>query len=110
MQPPDDYMALFGEIPEEVTFQGLEGELDFIHYFTMAGAQLAADFPRLKQHLDKKGMLWISWPKGKSKISTDLNRDIIRDMGLQTGLVDVKVCSVDEVWSGLKFVWRTKDR
>jgi hypothetical protein len=55
-------------------------------------------------------MFWVSWPKKASGVQTDLNENIVRDIGLQTGLVDVKVCAVDEVWSGLKFVFRLKDR
>jgi hypothetical protein len=55
-------------------------------------------------------MLWVSWPKKSSKVPTDLDENIIRDFGLLQGLVDVKVCAVDETWSGLKFVYRTKDR
>ncbi len=56
------------------------------------------------------GSLWISWPKGASKIKTDVNENVVREIGLDCGLVDVKVCAVDEVWSGLKFVYRVKDR
>ena len=110
MQEPSDYFELIGDLPEGVVRQDLEGSLDFIHYFTMHAGQLAGDFPILKDHLDKKGMLWISWPKGKSKVPTDLNSNVVRQMGLNTGLVDAKVCSVDEVWSALKFVWRKVDR
>jgi hypothetical protein len=55
-------------------------------------------------------MLWISWPKRSSKVPTDLNENVIREIGLKNGLVDVKVCAVDEIWSSLKFVFRTKDR
>jgi hypothetical protein len=62
------------------------------------------------KHLKKDGMLWISWPKKSSKVATDLDENIIRDFGLEQGLVDVKVCAVDEIWSGLKFVVRVKDR
>ena len=55
-------------------------------------------------------MLWVSWPKGASKVVTDLNENVVREMGLELGLVDVKVCAVDETWSGLRFVHRSKDR
>lgn len=55
-------------------------------------------------------MLWVSWPKKSSKVASDLDENIIRDYGLANGLVDVKVCAVDEVWSGLKFMYRVKDR
>jgi hypothetical protein len=67
-------------------------------------------FPKLKKSLDLAGTLWISWPKGASKVKTDLNENVVREIGLSNGLVDVKVCAVDEVWSGLKFMYRLKDR
>lgn len=63
-----------------------------------------------KKNLKKDGMMWISWPKKSSGVTTDLDENFIRDFGLQEGLVDVKVCAVDEIWSGLKFVYRIKDR
>lgn len=67
-------------------------------------------FLKLKPVLTKSGMLWISWPKKTSGVTTDLDENKIRAFGLANGLVDVKVCAVDETWSGLKFVYRTKDR
>ena len=110
LQPPEDYFDLIEGVSDDVHFIELADEMDFIHYFSMAGAQLALDFPLLKQRINKKGMIWISWPKGTSKVNTDLNSNMVRKIGLDAGLVDVKVCSVDEIWSGLKFMWRTKDR
>lgn len=71
---------------------------------------METEFPRLKKNLAKDGTLWISWPKGASKIKTDVNENVAREIGLKNGLVDVKVCAVDDVWSGLKFVFRLKDR
>ncbi len=67
-------------------------------------------FPSLKKPLKPDGMLWISWPRGSSKIATDLTEDIVREIALKNGLVDIKVCAIDEVWSGLKLVYRLKDR
>lgn len=85
-------------------------EADFIHVF----AKEYKDFTRLfisnKKLLKKDGMMWISWPKKSSKVVTDLDENIIRDFGLKNGLVDVKVCAVDDTWSGLKFVYRLSDR
>ena len=72
--------------------------------------ELGKILPQLKSLLNKNGMLWISWPKKASKVMTDLDENVVRDIGLQNGLVDVKVCAVDEIWSGLKFVYRLKDR
>lgn len=71
---------------------------------------LAVDFPRLARALTDNGSLWISWPKKTSGVDTDLTEDVVRAIGLEQGLVDVKVCAVDEVWSGLKFVRRLENR
>jgi hypothetical protein len=84
--------------------------LDFVHLFTKQRAVLEKRFPALAKSLAPAGMLWISWPKGASKVPTDLNEGVVRQIGLQAGLVDVKVCAVDDVWSGLKFVIRLKNR
>jgi len=88
----------------------LTGEFDYIHFFTKSQEEFNDIFPQLKTHLKPTGTLWVSWPKKASKVPTDLDENIIRDFGLLEGLVDVKVCAVDEIWSGLKFVYRTKDR
>jgi len=84
--------------------------LDFAMIFTKSRAELAKEFPRVAKRLAPAGMLWVSWPKKSSGVATDLNENIVRDVGLDGGLVDVKVCAVTEVWSGLKFVRRLKDR
>jgi len=88
----------------------LEKPLDFIQFFTRERAVLENKFATLKNAITQNGSLWISWPKRVAKIKTDLDENIIRDIGLAHGLVDVKVAAVDEVWSGLKFVYRVKDR
>jgi hypothetical protein len=79
-------------------------------FFTKSKAELARDFKRISKQLAPAGMLWVSWPKKSSGVVTDLNENIVRAVGLAAGLVDVKVCAVTEVWSGLKFVRRVKDR
>ena len=84
--------------------------LDFIMTFTKSKGELSKEFARLSQQLSPAGMLWISWPKQSSCVPSDLNENIIREIGLAAGLVDVKVCAVTDVWSGLKFVRRVKDR
>jgi len=88
----------------------LAGPLDFIHLFSKSRVELEKEIPRAARALAPAGMLWISWPKKSSGVTTDLTEDIIRDFGLSVGLVDVKVCAVTEVWSGLKFVIPVKDR
>lgn len=108
---PDRYTELLNPLPEKITFrQTLTGDFDFIQIFVKDSTSFQHAFGKTKKHLKKNGMLWVSWPKKASKIETDLNENIIRDIGLKSGLVDVKVCAVDDVWSGLKFVFRLKDR
>jgi hypothetical protein len=111
LNPPAHYRQLIGELPESVTIvDDLNGPLDFIHFFTRQSAELADQFPALKQALASNGMLWISWPKQSAKAATDLTENVVRDIGLKNKLVDVKVAAVDEFWSGLKFVYRIEDR
>jgi hypothetical protein len=109
--PPANYYDLIGALPEKVKIKkSLSGKVDFIHLFVEEMKVFEREFVRSAEHLKKDGMLWISWPKKASKVLTDLDENKIRDFGLRAGLVDVKVCAVDEVWSGLKFVFRLKDR
>ena len=111
MNQPGHYFDLLGKIPESISIKKkLSGEIDFIHFFTKNKKEYLTNLPKLQKHLNKNGMLWISWPKKASKIPTDLNEDIIRNIALTNGLVDVKVCAIDENWSGLKLVYRLKDR
>ena len=84
--------------------------LDFAMLFTKSGSDLKKKFQHAAKQLAPAGMLWVSWPKRASGVSTDLNENIVREIGLAAGLVDVKVCAVTDVWSGLKFVRRLKDR
>ena len=83
--------------------------IDFILYFAKSKAALA-DFNGVLKSLARNGMIWISWPKKSSGVSTDLDENKVRNIGLAAGLVDVKVCAVTEIWSGLKFVRCLKDR
>lgn len=84
--------------------------LDFAHLFAARRADLDAAFPALKAALAPTGMIWISWPKKAAKLPTDLDENLIREIGLALGLVDVKIAAVDDTWSALKFVYRLKDR
>ncbi len=98
-------------LPDGVTVEDHLGSArDVVVYFTTVRADLAADFARLKAAIDWDGGLWIAWPKKASKVPTDVTGDVVRELGLATGLVDNKVCAVDAVWSGLRFVHRTADR
>ena len=88
----------------------LTGPLDFIYLFSKSRLELEREMKRAGKALAPAGMLWISWPKKSSGVASDLTEDIIRDTGLALGLVDVKVCAVTDVWSGLKFVIPVKNR
>jgi hypothetical protein len=111
---PKGYRALLGTLPAGAriaTRAGTaRGTRDFIHCFVTARRELATRFPGLARALAPAGMLWVSWPKGTSGVTTDLTENVVREIGLANGLVDVKVCAVDATWSGLKFVRRVKDR
>jgi len=90
--------------------RGGKAPLDFAMLFTTSKAKLENDFTPVSELLAPAGMLWVSWPKKSSGVATDLDENKVRQIGLDAGLVDVKVCAVTEVWSGLKFVRRVKDR
>jgi hypothetical protein len=105
------YLSLVGRLPPGTTLTSrLSSRSPFIHQFVSRRSELRAELPVLAQALADQGMLWVSWPKKASGVETDLNENIVRELGLAQGLVDVKVCAVDEVWSGLKFVRRLANR
>jgi hypothetical protein len=107
--PADVRAELRGALAEcEVVKQ--ENALDFAMIFTKSRVELAKEFSRMAKLLAPAGMLWVSWPKKSSGVAADLDENVVREIGLKAGLVDVKVCAVTEVWSGLKFVRRVKDR
>ncbi|WP_422351496.1 DUF3052 domain-containing protein [Flagellimonas sp.] len=109
---PEHYLNLFSDLPSGISFkeQASSESVDFIHIFCTTRSELEEAVKIYKPALKKTGLLWVSWPKGSSKIVTDLKRDPIREHLLAIGLVDTKVAAVDEDWSGLKFVYRIKDR
>ena len=109
---PKDFEKELGTLPAniEIFVENLRKPLDLVVLFTNSQRDLKREFPRLAQKLANNGMLWISWPKKSSGVATDLSENIIREIGLDAGLVDVKVCAVNDIWSGLKFVYRLKDR
>ena len=86
------------------------GKLDFALLFAENFGHLARSFAKLRDRLESNGMLWVSWPKKASGVATDLTETTVREYGLNNGLVDVKVCAIDDTWSGLKFVRRLSDR
>lgn len=108
---PADYLDLIGPFAEQLVFRHTARTgLDFIHLFTNSLQELEEQLPRLKEQIRKDGMIWISWYKKSAGKATELTENIVRDAALATGLVDVKVCAIDDSWSGLKLVFRLKDR
>jgi hypothetical protein len=113
LQVPPDVKTELREAFAKCKIEPIPGkakDLDFIFLFAKSRATLAADLWPAAQALAPAGMLWISWPKKSSGVATDLTEDVIRQAGLDAGLVDIKVCAVTEVWSGLKFVIPVKNR
>jgi len=107
---PKDVLAELRDALAECDLAKKYDALDFVMIFTKSRGELTNEFSRMAQSLTPAGMLWVSWPKKSSGVATDLNENVVRDIGLDAGLVDVKVCAVSDVWSGLKFVQRVKDR
>ena len=107
VRAPDDYFSLCDfDAADVAVIAGRSEKCDFAHIFATVRAQLERELPALIAVLDDKGMLWISWPKKSAKVATDIAENTLRDIVLPLGLVDVKVCAVSEVWSGLKFLRR----
>jgi len=101
----------FASVEQAEDWAALKGnQLDFIHLFTDSAATVDAATPVLRDRIKPDGMIWMSWPKKASKVPTDVTEDVIRDRALMDVLVDVKVCAVDEIWSGLKLVVRKENR
>jgi len=108
---PKGYAKTLGPLPAGVRVaKAPRAALDFIHLFTAKRTDLERRFGALKESLAPAGMLWVSWPKKTSGVPTDMTEDVVRAVALARGLVDVKVCAVDDTWSGLKLVRRVKDR
>ena len=105
LNSPANFEATLGELPQGVVIKRrLVGEADVIVLFVTQFSKLKTDFARAASSLPRAGgMLWVAWPKKASKVETDLSENLIRDFGLATGLVDTKVCAIDETWSGLRF-------
>jgi hypothetical protein len=102
---PSAYGALIGPLPADVTIKAeLTPSLDMVHLFVTRGAGLAAKLKRYRKAIAPDGMIWVSWPKKSSGIASDLSDVVVRDTALPLGLVDTKVCAIDDTWSGLKFV------
>jgi hypothetical protein len=108
---PKNFEKELGKLPHNAELvKRLTNSLDIILFFVLTERALLRDFARLAKKLTANGMIWIAWPKKSSGVSTDLSFDSVQRTGLNAGLVDVKICAIDDTWSGLKFVYRLKDR
>ncbi|MEY2551013.1 MAG: hypothetical protein QOG12_1157 [Verrucomicrobiota bacterium] len=108
---PAGYRKLLAPLPEKVSFtEKASAGSGFVHLFVSERRILEKELRRLRALLDDAGVLWISWPKKSSGVTTDITEDVIRDVCLPLGFVDIKVCAVDETWSGLKLMIRRENR
>ena len=108
---PYDFDEVLGELPPGVSVRRrARGTFDVIVVFVQKRSELERRLPALKKALDQAGGLWVAWPKRSSGVATDLGEGPVREVGLASGLVDNKVCAIDETWSGLRFVYRLADR
>ena len=99
------------ELPDGATIKPrLGGRVDLILFFTVARVDLARRLPAFSQAVAPAGAVWVAWPKRTAKVSTDLTEDAVREVALPLGLVDTKVCAIDDIWSGLRLVWRLSER
>ena len=111
IKAPKNYRELLGELPAEACVTDrLPPRVDFAHFFTTRRSDLEKELKLLRAKLSDAGTLWVSWPKKSSNVPSDLDENVIRNFALKNGLVDIKVCAVDEVWSGLKLVIPVKER
>jgi hypothetical protein len=108
---PANYQQLLGGLPNDVTLSPrLRRPVDLVHIFSLARAHLLPELRHAIDEIAQDGAIWVSWPKKSSDVRTDITEDVIREVALPMGLVDVKVCAVDETWSGLKLVIRKANR
>jgi hypothetical protein len=111
ISPPEEYLIWIGGVPDGVTMlTKAKGPVEAAHVFATESSFLAATLSKLRKELVQDGFIWVSWPKRSSKVPTDITEDTIREIALPLGFVDIKVCAVSEVWSGLKLVIRRSER
>jgi hypothetical protein len=111
VNPPKGFKQELGPLPAKANYTSSTfEELDFILVFVKSLHELASQFAPLAVNLSRNGMIWVAWPKKSSGVATDLSFDNVQRTGLDAGLVDVKICAINDIWSGLKFVYRLKDR
>jgi hypothetical protein len=111
INPPENYRKLLGEIPSGVNFATRPvGNTKFVHLFATRRSELAQELSILRRKIAEDAAVWVSWPKKSSGVATDVTEDVIRAVALPLGFVDIKVCAVDEIWSGLKLMIRRENR
>ena len=111
LNPPAGYRRLLAPLPDKVSLTDkARARSSFVHLFVRERRTLEKELKRLRTLLDDAGVLWISWPKKSAGVPTDITEDVIREVCLPLGFVDVKVCAVDETWSGLKLMVRRENR
>jgi hypothetical protein len=108
---PEGYRALLAPLPDGIVFSPrLSAATDLVHLFVTVRSALIKTLPAMRRTMRPDAVLWVSWPKKASKVATDVTEDVVREIALPLGLVDVKVCAVNDVWSGLKLVVRKELR
>jgi hypothetical protein len=111
LNAPDDYEALLAPLPPDVSIQkSVTERIDLVHVFVVSRAALASQLARTLGKLRQDAAIWVSWPKKSAGIATDVTDNVIREVALPMGLVDIKVCAVDDTWSGLKLVIKKENR
>lgn len=110
LNAPSHFRALLADAPSDIVWLARPSPFDVAVAFATSASDLRAGFAKLEPKLAQDGMIWISWPKKTAGVKSDLDENVVRNIGLDTGLVDVKVCAIDATWSGLKFVRRARDR
>jgi len=108
---PTHYRKLLDPLPAAVRFSSkVDGTVDIVHIFSTKRAPLSRALASYREKLDPSAAVWVSWPKKSAKMPTDITEDVVREVALPLGLVDIKVCAIDDVWSGLKLVVRKELR
>lgn len=111
IDPPENYRKLLGQIPSGVNFATRPtGNTKFVHLFATRRSELATQLSILRRKIAEDAAIWVSWPKKSANVPTDITEDVIRAVALPLGFVDIKVCAVDEIWSGLKLMIRKENR
>jgi Protein of unknown function (DUF3052) len=109
--PPENYQQLVAPLPEGVRIvRRMDAGTDIAHLFASRRAKLRAALERARRAMREDAVIWVSWPKKASGVTTDISEDVVRELALPSGLVDIKVCAVDETWSGLKLMLRRSAR